>query len=153
MGIRIVDEAPAVREYIQLIESTGWQGMIEKGEQRLAKALETSWYAVSVNDGDQIVGMGRIISDGVLQALICDVIVLPAYQGHGIGKLMMHRLLATCEDHAIVMVHLFAAQDKASYYHQFGFEARSPNAPGMRWTGLIRGGTDGYGKKETDNDA
>jgi len=142
MDIRIIEEAPTVSEYIQLIKSTGWKGMIEKGEQGFAKALESSWYAVSVYDGDQIVGMGRILSDGVLQALICDVIVLPAYQGHGIGKLMMKRLLASCEDQAIVMVHLFAAQDKASYYHQYGFEARSPDAPGMRWTGSRRGGTE-----------
>nr|WP_245700196.1 GNAT family N-acetyltransferase [Paenibacillus glacialis] len=47
-----------------------------------------------------------MISDGIFQALICDLIVLPEYQGRGIGGVMLTQLLLHCEYEEIVMVQL-----------------------------------------------
>ena len=124
---------PAVMEYLALVESTGWQGIVEKGAEHMTEALTNSWYLVCAYDGERLVGSGRIVSDGVHQALICDLIVLPEYQGRGIGSEILTRLLKKCREHDITMVSLFAAKGKGGYYERFGFAERAQDAPGMRW--------------------
>lgn len=124
---------PAVKDYLALVESTGWPGIVEKGARKIAEALSNSWYLVCAYEGDRLVGSGRIVSDGAHQALICDLIVLPEYQGRGIGSEILTRLLKKCRDRDITMVSLFAAQGKSGYYTRFGFEERPHDAPGMRW--------------------
>ncbi|MGM1045906.1 MAG: GNAT family N-acetyltransferase [Bacillota bacterium] len=88
---------------------------------------------MSAYEEDKLVGIGRIISDGVFQAIICDLIVLTEYQGRGIGSKILKKLLYQCETNEILMVQLFAAKDKNTYYKKFGFEDRPDDAPGMRW--------------------
>jgi len=124
---------PGARDFLALVESAGWQGFAEKGLLKIEEALSNSWYLVCARDGDRLVGIGRVVSDGVLQALICDLIVLPEYQGRGIGTEILTRLLRKCADHDILMVTLFAAKDKGGFYKPFGFEERPQDAPGMRW--------------------
>lgn len=124
---------PSGESFIKLVDSTGWNGITDKGPERLAEALRNSWYVVSAFEEDELIAMGRVISDGVFQALICDLIVLPDYQGRGIGSEIMRQLLSKCYENDILMVQLFAAKDKHMYYKKFGFEARPDDAPGMRW--------------------
>jgi predicted GNAT family N-acyltransferase len=88
-------------------------------------------HLVSAFDSEQMVGLGRIISDGQLYALIVDVIVLPAYRGQGIGTTIMKQLLEHCRSSEIRDVKLFAARGKSAFYQLFGFLERSPEAPGM----------------------
>lgn len=40
-------------------------------------------------DGSRLVGFGRVVSDRVLHAMIYDMIVLPGYQGKGIGTMVL----------------------------------------------------------------
>ncbi|MFD1773039.1 GNAT family N-acetyltransferase [Paenibacillus rhizophilus] len=124
---------PTGKEFIRLIESAGWQGITEKGSKQLETALCGSWFIISAFKGDQLVGMGRVISDGVFQAFICDLIILPDDQGKGIGSGILRRLLKKCKERDILMVQLFAAAHKADFYKKFGFKERPLEAPGMRW--------------------
>lgn len=78
-------------------------------------------------------GFGRIISDGIVHALILDVIVLPEMQGEGMGKEIMNKLILKCKKHNIRDIQLFCAKDKAGFYEKLGFERRDENAPGMQY--------------------
>ncbi|MWV43370.1 GNAT family N-acetyltransferase [Paenibacillus sp. HJL G12] len=131
--IEIREFIPSGEEYIQLVESTGWKGIVEKGSKQLEEALEKSWYIVSALHNDKVIGTGRIISDGVYQGFICDLIVLPEYQNIGVGTHILKKLLLKCKEKDVLMVHLFAAVDKCNYYKKFGFEERPQDAPGMKW--------------------
>ncbi|MEK4512101.1 GNAT family N-acetyltransferase [Paenibacillus sp. FSL K6-2524] len=124
---------PSGEDYIQLVESTGWKGIVEKGSQQLEEALNKSWFVVSALHNDKVVGFGRIISDGVYQGFICDLIVLPEYQNNGVGTNILKKLLLKCKENNILMVQLFAAVNKSQYYKKFGFEERAQDEPGMRW--------------------
>lgn len=57
------------------------------------KAFENSHTVVFVFDNGILIGFGRAISDGVYQAAIYDVAVLPEYQGKGIGKIIVNNIL------------------------------------------------------------
>lgn len=127
------EHRPTGSEFTSLVESAGWQGIAEKGPAVLEEALSNSWYTITAVHDGRVIGMGRIISDGVLQALICDLIIVPDYQGSSVGSGILKRLLARCAERDIPLVQLFAAADKAGFYKKFGFEERPAGAPGMRW--------------------
>jgi GNAT superfamily N-acetyltransferase len=121
------------RAYFKLFESTGWTEIMEQGPDILFQSIKSSWYRIDAYNNNTLVGMGRIISDGYYQAFICDLIVHPEYQGKGIGKEILLRLLRRCKEKNILMVSLFAARNKSEFYQRFGFEERPSHSPGMRW--------------------
>jgi ribosomal protein S18 acetylase RimI-like enzyme len=60
----------------------------------LHQALQQSWYTVSAYDTGRLVGFGRVVSDGVLYAMIYDLIVIPSHQRRGIGSEILRSLVA-----------------------------------------------------------
>lgn len=137
MEVSFIERNPKVEEYMLLIESTGWSGILEKGKEALSSSLENSWYSISVySKNNQIIGFGRVLSDGVLHALICDVIILPEYQQYGIGSKLLQKLTMKCKQENILMIQLFSAKDKYRFYEKHGFEKRPEHSPGMRLTSL-----------------
>jgi GNAT superfamily N-acetyltransferase len=126
-------ELPEPGAFVRLFQTTGW---LPEGRLTVAQAstaLAPTWYAVSAYAGTRLVGTGRILGDGVLHALLVDVIVDPAYQHRGIGSRIVERLVAECRRHDIVDVQLFCARGMAPFYERLGFAARPDHAPGMEW--------------------
>jgi len=69
-------------------------------------------------DHEQLVGFGRAISDGVYQAAIYDLAVLPAYQGKGVGKLLLQQLVAQNPGCNFI---LYASPGKELFYEKSKF--------------------------------
>ena len=86
----------------------------------LAIALSHSHPVISAWDGDRLVGFARATSDGVYRATIWDVVVHPAYQGTGIGRKLVERIL---RDPAIVRVErvYLMTTHQRSFYEKLGF--------------------------------
>ena len=126
------EQQPLAMDYDLLFETTGWNSIYQASPQELFQALSDSWYVLSAYENDQLVGFGRIISDGVLYALICDLIVNPASQGKGIGSTLLNKLIEHCRLRGIRVIWLFAAKDKSAFYRKFGFHERPADAPGMQ---------------------
>jgi len=115
-----------------LFETTGWNKAFRASADELKDALQQSWYAVSAYDGCHLVGFGRVLSDGVLYALVCDLIVVPSHQTRGIGSKILARLVRQCTSTGIRNIQLFSAAGKTAFYGRHGFEERAADAPGMR---------------------
>ena len=90
-------------------------------------ALAHTLFRVSVFDGDTIIGMARVIGDMGLDYYIKDVVVRPAYQGRGIGRLMIGEIFDFINAHGVpgtdIFVELCAMPDKIPFYEKFGFSA------------------------------
>ncbi len=56
---------------------------------KLRRACENSYVVCFAFDGETLAGMARAISDGEYLAGLFDLVVLPEYQGKGIGKQLM----------------------------------------------------------------
>ena len=129
----IIEHVPEASAYFKLFETTGWNESYTADKDELYKGLSNSWYCLSVyTEENELVGFGRLISDGVLYAFICDMIVDPQYQRQGIGSSILAKLIQHCKDRNIRVLWLFAASDKSGFYKKHGFEARPLNAPGMQ---------------------
>ncbi|WP_409972731.1 GNAT family N-acetyltransferase [Bacillus sp. Bva_UNVM-123] len=118
--INFTKEPP--KDFVQLFslyESLGWNSL-ELSVDDLKQMCNQSWYAIYAFDNQKLVGMGRIISDGVITGIICGLCVLPSYQSKGIGKEMLNRLIAQCEQNQVIP-QLLCTESLESYYESFGF--------------------------------
>lgn len=131
MTIRYLEKIPDAEEYLELFETTGWNMMYGADASELAAALRSSWYLISAYRDDTLVGVGRLVSDGVLYAVVFDMIVSPECKSQGIGKEILRRLLLRCEQAGIRDILLFSAKGTKEFYCKYGFQARPGDAPGM----------------------
>ncbi|WP_226641630.1 GNAT family N-acetyltransferase [Mesobacillus subterraneus] len=67
---------------------------------------------------DRVVGFITAVSDGVLSAYIPFLEVLPEYKNRGIGKELVHRMMAELAE--IYMIDLCCDDDLVPYYEKFG---------------------------------
>ena len=130
--ITFCPKPPAANDYRRLFETTGWNQQYRASREELHQAISNSWYVLSAYRKEELVGFGRVVSDGILYALICDLIVKPAYQGQGIGSTLLQRLIDRCQLQKIRVIWLFSAKGKSAFYKNFGFVERPTDAPGMQ---------------------
>lgn len=114
----------SAEEFIFLRESV--LGLSQTLEQTKL-AMDNTLFRVSVFDGKQIVGMARVIGDMGLCYYIKDVVVLPEYQGKGIGRVLIGELLKFINENGVADTHIWvelcAMPDKIPFYEKFGFSA------------------------------
>jgi GNAT superfamily N-acetyltransferase len=135
LAIEYRAERPTAEEFERLFRSSGWTEALEVTADRLAATLPHAWYAVCARRGGQVVGTGLVLSDGVLHALIVNVIVAPELRGRGIGTEIVKRLVARCQEVGMLQVQLFSARGKRGFYERLGFVARPDDGPGMELGG------------------
>jgi N-acetylglutamate synthase-like GNAT family acetyltransferase len=74
------------------------------------------WFA---RDDGRLVAAGRALADGADCAYLCDIAVLPGYQGSGVGKAVVERLVHDARGHKKII--LYAVAGKEGFYRRFGF--------------------------------
>ena len=111
----------------QDIENVDWQALADvyretlgpEDPAQLARTWSRSYATVLAYADDRLVGAGRAISDGEREALIVGVVVLPAYQGKGIGSRMMAALTEAVKGTAILLT--CEEDENVSFYRKAGF--------------------------------
>ncbi|XP_047095307.1 serotonin N-acetyltransferase 1, chloroplastic-like [Lolium rigidum] len=81
----------------------------------------------------QLIGMARATSDHAFNATIWDVLVDPSYQGQGLGKTLMEKVIRTLLQRDINNITLFADSKVVDFYKNMGFEADPQGIKGMFW--------------------
>ena len=123
MNISVKYNELSAEEFILLWETVWGQGPTLE---QTKLAMEHTLFRVSVFDDDRIIGMARMIGDLGLNYYIKDVVVIPAYQGRGIGRLLINELLKFVNDNGIrgtgIFVELCAMPDKMPFYEKIGFD-------------------------------
>ena len=107
-------------ELLNLYELLGWNSL-KLTVDDLERMCTQSWYALYAFDEQQLIGMGRVISDGVITAIICGVCVLPSYQSKGIGKEILNRITNHCEQNKVIP-QLMCVESLETYYKELGFK-------------------------------
>ena len=98
-----------------------------KGWTQVKLAMENTLFRVSVFDNEKLIAMARVIGDKGLDYYIKDVVVIPEYQGKGVGRILIDELLKYINDNGIkgieIFVELCAMPDVIPFYEKFGFES------------------------------
>jgi len=126
-------------EYNFLRKSVGWP--VLSARQALL-SINNSSYFVACRHDSKTIGMTRVAGDGGYIAYIADVIVIPEYQGLGIGKTMVGMAMQAIKDGMqegeTVFVNLMAAKEKEPFYNKFGFVVRPNEAHGAGMTQYLK---------------
>src|SRR5580698_7102161 len=101
-----------------LLSGAGMQDRV-RDRARLRQQVAGAMFVVSAWDGDKLAGFARAISDGATNAYISTVAVLPTYQGQGIGRELIHRLISGRKGLLFV---LHAQAGVTEFYLKCGFE-------------------------------
>jgi len=125
------ENIPAEKDFYSLFLTTGWNEKYKLNSKELILAVQNSWYYISAYDKEKMVGSGRIVCDGVVHALILDLIVHPDFQKKGIGDQILDKLVEKCRQYHIRDIQLFCAKGYSGFYEKRGFKKRPDDAPGM----------------------
>ena len=120
----IEDRCPTPQEHRALAESVGWHDTFDWASQ--PQSLAGSTIGVVATVSSTAVGMARVVGDGVMYFYVQDVAVDPAYQGRGIGRALLRRVLdlIALRAPANAFVALFATPAAEPLYRSLGFEPR-----------------------------
>ncbi|MCM5555404.1 GNAT family N-acetyltransferase [Pleomorphomonas sp. NRK KF1] len=127
-------ETPGVEDYCRLRRVAG---LTPRSEKAAAAGLPNTVVAVLVRHDAEVVGMGRVMGDGLCYQVV-DIAVEPAHQGRGLGKAIMSTLMKELRQlaPAEAYVSLIADGDAKHLYAQYGFEPTAPASIGMaQWIG------------------
>jgi len=128
--IKFVNNWPAEDEIVELYKAGGWwkESYESSGVGQLIKGSYAFAVVVDKKTGKTI-GMGRIISDGVSDAYIQDLVILPEFRNKGIGKQLVQLLLKRCKDDGILWIGLIAEPDQDGFYSTIGFKQMKNYVP------------------------
>lgn len=90
---------------------------------RIARMFSVPSLVLSAWVGDELVGLGRSLTDYAYCCYLSDLAVDKKYQGAGIGKELIRRTRAVIGDQVSLI--LLSAPDAMSYYPALGFEPAS----------------------------
>lgn len=110
-------DVDAVHDYLS--HESYWAAGRSREEVELT--IEEAARVVGLYDGARQVGFARVISDGVHMAHLCDVYVLGAYRGGGLGIELVREAVDN-GPHAGLSWTL-ATKDAHGLYRRFGFAA------------------------------
>ncbi|KAH1199547.1 Acetyltransferase NSI [Glycine max] len=99
----------------------------------LSKLCTWRSYLTEGNEQKRLIGMARATSDHAFNATIWDVLVDPGYQGQGLGKALIEKLIRTLLQRDIGNITLFADSHVVEFYRNLGFEADPEGIKGMFW--------------------
>lgn len=100
---------------VQLLEAGGMSFM-DAETHRIS--FEASYAVLFVFNNNYLIGFGRLLSDGIRQSALYDIVVDNDYQGLGLGKEIVTRLMATTPECNFI---LYASPGKEEFYKKMGF--------------------------------
>ena len=87
----------------------------------LKQCLANSDVVVSLWVGNEIVGFGRALTDGIYRGVLWDIVIDHNHQGKGFGTLIVKNLLSSKKIKNTKKLYLMTT-NKKSFYSQFNFK-------------------------------
>jgi ribosomal protein S18 acetylase RimI-like enzyme len=91
-----------------------------RSPEALRRSFARSQHVAFARDGDRLVGMARLLSDGVCNAYLVDVWTASSHRRRGIGSAMIRHLLEQVPGQHVGL----QTDDAQAFYHSLGFDAQ-----------------------------
>lgn len=109
-------------EILNLYKAVGWSNYFNK-PLMLENAYEHSLYVVGAYVEDRLVGIIRVVGDGASIIYIQDILVLPDYQRHGIGRRLFDNVMGKYAEVYQKVLITDNTEKTKSFYEALGFRA------------------------------
>ena len=127
------ERSVSIDDVLHLYQAVGWTNYTNQ-PQMLEQSLSHSLATYLARDGEEIVGVVRLIGDGFSSVFVQDLIVLPSYQRQGIGSALMKKALGDYKDAYQVQLVTEQTEKTLEFYRSLGFETLSTyDCTGMIW--------------------
>jgi predicted N-acetyltransferase YhbS len=124
----VVSEAlPTAQDYISLRAKTGW-GTID--EETAIRTLGAAAFTRCLRRDGRLIGIARVMGDGVLYFFLADLIVDPEFRGERLGDRLMTMVTDYFDRNARpgASIILLPLKGGETFYERYGF-VRSPSGP------------------------
>ncbi|WP_319543103.1 GNAT family N-acetyltransferase [uncultured Pseudodesulfovibrio sp.] len=95
--------------------------------EKLTMAIHSSTSVFTAWDGDRLVGLVNVLSDGYMAAYIHYMLVRPECQGHGVGKRLLDMVDETYAD--VMHKVLVAYSHAVGFYERCGYHCADGTSP------------------------
>ena len=131
--IKITKETSvSIDDVLHLYQAVGWTNYTNQ-PQMLEQALSHSLAIYLARDGEEIVGLVRLVGDGFSSVFVQDLIVLSSYQRQEIGSTLMKQALSDYKDTYQIQLATEESEKTLGFYRSLGFETLSS----FQCTGMI----------------
>ena len=123
----------SIDDVLHLYQAVSWTNYTNQ-PQMLEQSLTHSLAIYVARDGEEIVGLVRLVGDGFSSVFVQDLIVLPSYQRQGIGSTLMKQALSDYKDTYQIQLATEQTEKTLEFYRSLGFETLSSfQCTGMIW--------------------
>lgn len=123
--MKILENVLTAKDFIKLYESAGWG---KNSEDIVQVSLKNSYVTFAVIEEEKVIGMARLLADGGMAFYLKDFVILPEFQGKGMGKALLeyvqNYIKNQLKDGWQTNLELISAKGKEEFYKKFGFEER-----------------------------
>lgn len=121
-----------VQDYLDLRKSVKWKEISEK---QISKALKNTMYQVKAVYNGKTIGIARLVGDYSFTGLLTGVIVVPEFQGKGIGSMLIKNILeyieSILEEGEKFQIELLPTSGYKDFYLKLGFKYKPEKMDGM----------------------
>ncbi|PAB60348.1 GNAT family N-acetyltransferase [Anaeromicrobium sediminis] len=114
-------DLPEKEELYNLYDHLGWNGFLKLSSEQLLKTMKNSYYSVYVYCKDDLIGTGRIVSDGIINAYLCGVGVRSEYRNNGVATKIIGMLVEYCQENNL-HIQFFCEPHLVPFYNKMDFE-------------------------------
>ena len=111
------DEPVSAKEIEDLREVVGW----DRFENKYDRILPNSYTHFSVRDEDRLIAFVNVISDGIGNAFLVDLIVDPEFQRQGLGRRLVQRAVSELTADGIKSIEAIFQRRHRGFYRKCGF--------------------------------
>jgi GNAT superfamily N-acetyltransferase len=110
----------SAKEFIDLSKSVGWGKNRKYDLSKVEYALKKSSFIVTIrNEKGIAIGCGRALSDNMFFTTIPDIFVNPKYQGKGIGKIVMNKII---NKYSHTKIYFGSQPGNEKFFEKLGFK-------------------------------
>ena len=129
IDIRAVDRTDRTQIIRLYKEADWWSPANDRQPEFVDKIAENSYCFVGAFCDGEMIGMGRVLSDGISDAYIQDVTVLRDHRRRGIGGRIIAHLLDKLQADRIEWIGLIGEPGTGEFYTKLGFEKMKGSEP------------------------
>lgn len=113
-------------EFPDLRQAVGW----ERRDSDYPTLLKHCLFWAGLRDNNEkLIAFGYMVGPGIEHGYLEDIIVHPSYQGKGIGRLLVNKLLQEAQEREVSIVTVTFEESNQNFYRNCGFTP----CPGGVW--------------------